>query len=165
MKAVRSAAAGVILALAAATAQAQPATGYTVVPPSERLTFAGIFADAAPEVQAVMAILVLATLASVALWAIGLPRVGKGDAKGVATALGRLKIIRSAAVPLGFLSASYTLTMGFVGVSNVRPTPSLTVMAPGFAEASAAVVLGLLAAVVAVIGERHLEARLRRAAA
>lgn len=166
MKAVRTGAAMALIAVAAAgAARAQPEPGYTVVPPSERLTFAGVFADAAIEVQVVMTLLVLASLAAVAIWAMGLPRVGKGDAKGVATALGQLKMVRSAALPLGALAASYVLMSGFIGISNVRPTPSLTILAPGFAEAAAAVTLGLLATTVAVIGERHLEARLRRAAA
>ena len=44
----------------------------------------------------------------------------------VAGALGRLKIVRSAGIPLGALAASYILFSGFLGIANVRPAPSIT---------------------------------------
>ena len=53
----------------------------------------------------------------------------------------------------------------FIGMANVRPAPGLTVLAPGFAEATLAIMLGLLATTVAVVCERHLEGRIRQAAA
>jgi hypothetical protein len=137
----------------------------TVVPAAERLSLAGVVADAAPLPQAVMALLVAGTLASVVVWAMSLPKVGRGDAAGVAGALGQLKIVRSAGAMLGLLGASYTLLQGFIGLSNVRPTPSAAVMAPGWAEAALMVMLGLLASTIAVILERHLEAKLSRRAA
>jgi hypothetical protein len=151
--------------LAAGAAAAQPGNGYAVVPAAERLTVGRVFANAAPEVQVVFAILLISVLAVVAIWAISLPKVGKSDAAGLAGALGRLRIVRSAATPLGFLAASYTLFAGFIGIANVRPTPTISVLAPGWAEAALAVMLGLLATTVAVVCERHLEARVRRAAA
>src|SRR5690349_12257442 len=154
-----------VLSGAPAVAFAQPAEGYTVVPAADRLTFPRVIADASVEVQVLMALMAGAALAAVAVWAISLGKVGKGDARGVAAALGRLKIVRSGASPLGFLTAAYVLFNGFIGISNVRPTPDMTVLAPGFAEATLAVMLGLLASAVAVICERHLEARIRRAAA
>jgi len=162
---LRSLIGGGAAAMAAGAALAQPAEGYTVVPPGQRLTFGGVLADASPEVQAMLALMALATVAAVAVWAMSLGKVGKGDAKGLAGALGRLRIVRSGAAPVGFLTASYVLFHGFLGISNVRPVPSLTVMAPGFAEATLAIMLGLLATAVAVICERHLEGRIRRAAA
>lgn len=146
----------------AACAQPQP---YTVVPPAERLTILGVFADASLEVQLAFAILLVSTLAALAVWATSLAKVGQGDAKGLAGALGRLRIVRSGAMPLGFLAASYILFSGFLGISNVRPAPTITVMAPGWAEAALAVMLGLLATTVAVVCERHLEGRIRSAAA
>ena len=150
---------------AASAAAAQPGSGYTVVPAAERLTVMRVFGDAAPEVQLVFAILLISVVATLAIWAMSLPKVGKGDAAGLAGALGRLRIVRSAATPLGFLGASYTLFSGFLGMANVRPTPTISVLAPGWAEAALAVMLGLLATTVAVVCERHLEARVRRAAA
>ncbi|WP_068876272.1 MULTISPECIES: hypothetical protein [unclassified Phenylobacterium] len=147
----------------AAWAQAQPA--YTVVPASERLTVGGVFADASVEMKLVMLLLLAAAAASVVVWGMSLGKVGKADAKGLAGALGRLRIVRSAGVPLGCLAAAYVMFASFIGISNVRPVPSLTVMAPGLAEATLAIMLGLLATTVAVICERHLEGRIRRAAA
>lgn len=147
----------------AASAQADP--GMTVVPPSERLTFGGVFADASVEVQVAMALMIAGAVAAPAIWALNLSKVGSANTKALAGGLGWLKIIRSSGVFLGVLTASFILLSGFIGISNVRPTPSLTVLAPGFAEATLAIMLGLLASTVAVICERHLEARIRRAAA
>jgi hypothetical protein len=144
---------------------AQTVDGYTIVPASERLTFAGVIADASIEVQLLMALMAAGALAAVVVWGMSLGKVGKGDARGVAAALGRLKIVRSGASPLGFLTAAYVLFNGFLGISNVRPAPDMTVLAPGFAEATLAIMLGLLASAVAVICERHLEGRVRSAAA
>lgn len=159
-----SSVAGLFTAVPAVTF-AQPDPGYTVVPAAERLTFARVIADASPQVQVLMSVMAAAAVGSVVVWAMSLGKVGRGDAPSVAGALGRLKIVRSGAAPLGFLTAAYVLFCSFLGIANVRPTPTLTIMAPGFAEATLAVMLGLLATVVAVICERHLEARVRRAAA
>lgn len=164
---------GCAVALATGAAQAQEAAkcggcaedGLTLVPPAERLTVGGVFADAALEMQVLLALLILAALASLAIWALNLPKVGKGDARALAGALGRLRIVRSGGAPLGALGASYVLFAGFVGLANVRPTPSIGVLAPGWAEAALALMLGLLATTIGVLCERHLEARIRRAAA
>lgn len=150
---------------APAVVLAQTVDGYTIVPASERLTFAGVIADASIEVQLLMVLMAAGALAAVVVWGMSLGKVGKGDARGVAAALGRLKIVRSGASPLGFLTAAYVLFNGFLGISNVRPAPDMTVLAPGFAEATLAIMLGLLASAVAVICERHLEGRVRSAAA
>lgn len=152
-------------ALIANPAYAQTSGGYTIVPVSERLTLGRIFAGAALPVQIVMAALLIATLASLVIWTLGLGNVGKGDAKSLATALGRLRIVRSAGTPFGLFTASYVFLHGFIGIANFRPTPSFAVLAPGLAEAALAVMLGLMASCVAVICERDLEARIRRAAA
>jgi biopolymer transport protein ExbB/TolQ len=169
-----AAAGGVSGAMAASAAWAVEATYVTgpiekpvctVVPPADRLTVGDVFANAAPEVQVVMALLVLGTLAALAVWALSLGKVGKADAKGLAGALGRLRIVRSGGAPLGCLAAAYVMFASFLAISNVRPTPTLSVVAPGLAEAALAIVLGLLATTVAVICERHLEGRIRRAAA
>jgi len=164
---------GLSAAWAAGAAAAEPTyvTGkvaepiYTVVPAAERLTVGGVFADASPEMKLIMLLLTAGTLAALAVWGLSLGKVSKGDAKGLAGALGRLRIVRSAGVPLGCLAAAYVMFSSFLGISNVRPAPTLTVMAPGLAEASLQIVLGLLATTVAVICERHLEGRIRRAAA
>ena len=138
---------------------------YTLVPLAERLTVGGVFADASVEMKLILALLLVAAVASVAVWALSLGKVGSADAKGLAGALARLRIVRSAGVPLGCLAAAYVMFSSFLAISNVRPAPSLTVVAPGLAEATLAIVLGLLATTVAVICERHLEGRIRSAAA
>lgn len=153
------------LASAPGLSFAQGSAAYSVVPVAARLTLPRVFADASLEVQLMLALLIGGAVASLAVWAMSLGKVGGGDPKAVATALGRLKIVRSGATPLGLLTGCYVLFAGFLGISNVRPTPSLTVLAPGFAEATLAVILGLLASALAVICERHLEARIRRATA
>lgn len=160
----RRLATGMGAALGAGAASAQEA-GYTLVPAAERLTVGGVFADASREMQGVMFLLLAAAAASVVVWAMSLGKVDKADAKGLAGALARLRIVRSAGVPLGCLAAAYVMFSSFLGISNVRPAPSLTVVAPGLAEATLAIMLGLLATTVAVICERHLEGRIRRAAA
>ena len=152
-------------AAAAEVVASGPAAGYSVVPVSQRLTVGAVFADADVPVQAAFAVLLISVAAAVVIWALSLPKVGQVDARGLAGALGRLRIVRSGAAPLGFLAASYTLFSGFLGMANVRPTPTLAVLAPGWAEAAMAVMLGLLATFVAVVCERHLEGRIRRAAA
>ena len=121
-------------------------SGYTVVPAAERLSFGGVVADASVEVQLVMAVLMAASVAAVALGVLG-ERVRSGDVW--------LARIRAGGVLLGLLAASYVLLAGFIGISNVRPTPSLTVLAPGYAEAALAVMLGLLASTLAVLFERR----------
>ena len=129
------------------------------------LTLGDVLLNAAVPVQVVMIGLIVAAVVSLGLWGAGLAKVGKGDAKGLAGSLGRLRIVRSAGAPMGALAASFTLMSGFIGLANVSPQPSLAVLAPGWAEAALAVMLGLLATSVAVICERHLESRIRRAAA
>ncbi|RAK50687.1 hypothetical protein DJ017_19945, partial [Phenylobacterium soli] len=62
-----------VTAAMAAPALAQEET-YRIVPPAERLTMSDVFADAAPANQAIMAGLLIATVAAVVLWAIRLTR-------------------------------------------------------------------------------------------
>lgn len=144
------------MALAAGTADAQPAAGH--------LTLMAVIADAAPPVQLVVAALVLAIATVVVLWAGSLPKVGAGNAKALAATLGRLRMLRSAGAPVGALAGSYSLLMLFIGIANVRPAPTLEQLAPGFAEAVLALMVGLCATSVAAILERHLETRIRCAA-
>ncbi|WP_293907415.1 hypothetical protein [Phenylobacterium sp.] len=151
-------------ALAAGAARAQ-APAYAAVPPDQRLTIFRVFGHASPVVQLVFALLLVSAVAALAVWAMSLRKVGTADARGLAQALGRLRILRSAATPLGLLAASYILFSGFLGISNIRPAPTITILAPGWAEAALAVMLGLLATTIAVVCERHLEGRIRRAAA
>ena len=148
----------------AGAATAQPAAAYSVLPLAERLTLANVAMNAAPPVQLVMALLILGVAASVVVWGSSLPKVGAGDAKALAAALGRLRIVRCVGIPLGALAGSYALLRLFIGIANVRPSPSLGALAPGLAEAVLALMLGLCATSVAALCERHLETRIRCAA-
>jgi biopolymer transport protein ExbB/TolQ len=131
----------------------------TVVPASERLTFGDVFADADIVMQLVMGGLLLATVMALAIWLFQAASLRKGGGRGLAGAMAYLSGLGAAGPLIGFFGACYTLLHSFIGVANVRPTPSLTIMAPGFAEALLAAMLGLLAASVAVVGHRHLKAR------
>jgi hypothetical protein len=130
------------------------------VPAAERLTLAGVLTNATPQNELIIALLIAAAIGSIAAWAMALPKVAKGEPAG----LGFLKIVRAAGPMLGFLGAALTLLNGFIGMANVRPAPGLTILAPGWAEATLQVVLGLLAATIATVCEQHLEAKVRRAA-
>lgn len=152
---------GLIAALAATQVSAQalapPDPPFSVVAPADRLTLGGVFMDADIVVKLLMAGLILATLAALALWIAGDLRP-RGKAAGAITYLSGL----GAAAPLvGLFAAAYTLLHSFIGLSNVRPAPTLSIMAPGFAEATFSLALGLLAAAIGVIGHRQLKARLQ----
>jgi biopolymer transport protein ExbB/TolQ len=133
-------------------APADPA--LMLVSADHRLTGLAVFTHAKPVVMLVMALLLLATLAGVALWAAALRRA---DAAGPAMA--RLAGISAAAPLLGFFAAAYGLMDSCIGIANVRPVPSLSILAPGLAEAFLAIALGLLASAVATMGRHHLNAR------
>lgn len=147
--------------LAPAAAMAQPVEGYTVVPPGERLTFAGVFGDASIEMKLLMLVLSAGVVVGLVRWGMGLGRLKAADAGGVASAVGFLRTVGGGGALLGLAGGAYVLLAGFMGVANVRPTPTFTIMAPGYAEASLAVFLGLMASAVGVMCAKHLEGRLR----
>ncbi len=133
-----------------------------VVPEFERLSFAQVFLNASPPNQVVMAILVVMGLAALGLWGVGLARAGSAQPSRSVGGLRYLKGMWGGALLLGLSGASYTMLASFIGLANVRPTPSLAIMAPGFAEIMAQIMLGLVAATLAVVCHQDLNARLRR---
>lgn len=141
---------GLVLTTLSLVVLAGPAAGQE----AERLTFGGVFADATMEVKLAMVALLLAALGSLAAWILGLARPAAR-----AGALNYLKGVRIAAPLGGVTCGAFVLLMGFIAAAKVRPAPDLTVMAPGFAEVTLAVMLGFLAATIAPIGERHLTGR------
>lgn len=158
---------GRYLTMTAAMAALAPATGWTaeagyaVVPAAERLTFGGVFGDASLEMKLLMLVLMAGVAAGLVRWGMGLARLKAADAAGVAGAVGFLRMVGGGGALLGLAGAAYVLMAGFMGVANVRPTPTFTVMAPGYAEASLLALLGLLASAVGVMCAKHLEGRLR----
>lgn len=147
--------------MAPATAMASAEAGYTVVPPGERLTFVGVFGDASVEMKLLMLVLVAGVVVGLVRWGMGLGRLKAADAGGVASAVGFLRMVGGGGALLGLAGSAYVLLAGFMGVANVRPTPTFTIMAPGYAEAALAALLGLLASAVGVMCAKHLEGRLR----
>ena len=126
---------------------------------AERLTFAGLVLHAKPVVMLVLAGLVISVVIASLVW-IG-ELAGRSAGRG-----GRifLHTLAGAGPLIGFFGAAYGVMDSFIGIANVRPTPALGILAPGYAEAMLSITLGLLAGAIATIGHRHLTARLETAA-
>ena len=139
----------------AVPAAAQEAATYAVVAPELRLTPVKAFGDAAPVIKLLMAGLIAAALAAVAVWGTQL--------RSPAPRTAYLQGLASAGPVLGLLGAVYGLMNGFLGISNIRPAPTITVVAPGVVEALLCLGLGLFAAAVALICRWQLEGRVSRA--
>ncbi|MFC3079410.1 MotA/TolQ/ExbB proton channel family protein [Phenylobacterium terrae] len=145
------------LASAAALLAASPAAAQQAV--QNPLTLGGVFADAAIEVQLVMAGLIAATLAAIVVWALELARIRKGRLENTPARQAFLKAVAGAAPLFGLAAGAYTLLMSSLALANLRPTPPLAMIAPGFAEVLLSVFLGLFASAVATTLRRHLEGR------
>ena len=137
----------------------------TLVPAAERLHVGDIFGDASMLNQILMGGLALAAVAALACWALGRVRAGGAEPSRAVGGLRYLKGMWLGSVLVGLAGASYTLLCMCVGLANVRSSPTIAVLAPGFAEAIFQVMLGLAAAAIAVICQQDLESRLRRVAA
>jgi hypothetical protein len=131
------------------------------IPLAGRLTLGGVFAHASMPMKVVVWGLAAVVLAAVATWLVQVVHIRQGRSDGATGAISYLSAQAAAAPMFGLFGMAYALMNGFIGIANVRPTPSLTVLAPGLAEASLSLGLGLLAAAIAVVGERHLQAKLR----
>ncbi|MDP3748024.1 MAG: hypothetical protein Q8Q88_13360 [Phenylobacterium sp.] len=136
------------LALAAAPAAAQAAP----------LTVGAVFANAHPIVQGVMAVLIACSVAAVI---VGARKVASGPHLAGGSAF--LSGLRLGGPLIGCLGAAYTALMIFLGISNVPSPAPMKVIAPGLAEVTLMLGLGLLCGVVAVIANWAVEARIDRA--
>ena len=152
----------VLTALLAAPAFAQTAGDpkLSQIPAADRLNLAGVYANASIAMKLVLWGLTAAVIAAVVVWAVQALRLSQRRSDGVAGGVAYLSAQAAAAPLFGLFGVAYALLSGFIGIANVRPTPNLTVLAPGLAEASLSLGLGLLAAAIAVVGHRHLKARL-----
>jgi biopolymer transport protein ExbB/TolQ len=159
----KSIAAGGLAALvathASAEAYAPPDARLVPVAPEDRLTVFGIFIDADPVVKLVMAGLLVAAVAALVLWILQLGRRTPSP-----RAMAFLSAWSGGAVLVGLFGAAYTLMNSMLGLSNLRPAPTISVVAPGIAEALASVMLGLLGAAIATLAHRHLQGRALRIA-
>jgi hypothetical protein len=142
----------------AATAPADPP--LALVQADQRLSLILVFGHAHPLVKLVLLALAATALGSLVLWIVRLADQRGRRSDGAVAAIASLSCAAAAAPLLGFFGAAYGLMDSFIGVANVRPVPSLSVLAPGLAEAFLSLGLGLLAAAIATIGRHHLKARL-----
>jgi MotA/TolQ/ExbB proton channel family len=144
---------------AAAPAFAQPVATpdapLAIVPLAQRLTLAGIFSHAKPVVQLIIAGLVVAIAYAAFVYVRDL--VGRKDSRVGGQVF--LFALAGGGPLIGLFGAAYNMLDSSIGVANVRPTPSLSILAPGLAEASLCLCLGLLAGAIATIGHRHLTGR------
>lgn len=123
-----------------------------------RLTAAGVFAHATPFVQLIVLALVAAMVAALVVCGLKLasgPRLTGGSAF--------LSGLRLGGPIAGALGAGYGVLNMCIGLSNVTPTPPVSVLAHGWAEAMLLVVLGFLTGMVAVIANWAVESRIDRA--
>lgn len=121
------------------------------------LTPALVFMDAAPFPKLIMVGLIGAVIATIVICAKKL-MAGPMLAGGSAFVSG----VRLGGPLAGALGASYTMLMGFMGIANVDYPVTLKIIAPGLAEATFLLGLGLFAGAVAVVGHWALEARIDR---
>jgi len=150
--------AGLFTAIPALAAAGDPP--LNPVAPAERLTLLGVFAHAKPVVMLILVGLVLASAYAAFVYVRG--AVASRDRRPQGLVF--LWALASGGPLVGLFGAAYGVADMFIGVANVRPTPSLTVLAPGFAEAGFCVTFGLLAGAIGVIGHRHLTDRADRLA-
>jgi hypothetical protein len=131
-----------------------------VVPVDQRLNLVGVITHAKPVVEVFLVLLFVMLIAAVVAWATQLAgRRDEGRGEGV------LSAVLVAAPLFGLTAAAYGLFDMTIGIANVRPAPDLTILAPGLAEASFCILMGLLAASLAVAFRAHLRLLAKGAAA
>jgi hypothetical protein len=134
-----------------------PDTLVTLIPPDQRVSLISVFADARPYVRVLMVVLLVAALASLAIWvAAAVRRTGPEHA---ARASAQLAMIGTGGLMVGLLAGADNLLHICMGIANKRPEATIIMLAPGLAETLLCVTLGLLAATIAAIGRRHLSLR------
>ena len=131
------------------------------VPADQRLNLLMVLAHAKPVVQVFLFLMFALLIAAVAVWIGQLAQGRKNAERGE----GLLSAVLVAAPLFGLTAAAYGLLDMSIGIANVRPAPDLTMLAPGFAEASLCILLGLLAASLAAAFRAHLRMAAHRSAA
>ena len=116
-----------------------------------------IFANAAPLQKLIMLGLLGATVACVI---VGVRKLASGP--GLAGGSAFISGLRLGGPIAGVLGGAYAALQMSLGIANVPYTPTLKVLAPGFAEAAAIVALGFLAGAIAVGLNWSIEARIDR---
>jgi biopolymer transport protein ExbB/TolQ len=116
-----------------------------------------IFFDAAPSIKAIILILVVAAITAVV---VTVKKVASG--RHLTGGSAYLSALRLGAPLLGLLGAAFNGLMMFGALAKFGAQP-INVLAPGLAEATFLVVMGLIVGVVAVICHWAVEARVDRA--
>jgi hypothetical protein len=111
--------------------------GPALAAPAQRLAIGDVFGHAAAPVQLVAVILLAAFVAAPILMVLG-----RGS---------RLGVLAKGAPLLAIAAGLFTLLASAVGIANSPAVPSLTVLAPAFAEGLLLLVLGALATFSAVV--------------
>ncbi|MFZ0267155.1 hypothetical protein [Caulobacter sp.] len=130
---LKNTASAVLVLLPASPALASTPTAL----PARHLGIGDIFGAAALPVQFVILLLTATIVAAPILLALG--RASK------------LGVLAKGAPLLALAACLFTLLAGAVGIANSPAVPSLTVLAPGFAESLFLLVLGALATFSAVV--------------
>jgi hypothetical protein len=128
----------------------------TVIAADQRLNGLSIVLHAKPLVMVAIVLLAIAIVAAVALSISQAIR----PTRRAAAAAAWLSAIAAGGPMLGLAAAAYGLMDACIGLANVRPVPSLSILAPGLAEAFFCIMLGALASAIATVGGKRLQARL-----
>lgn len=115
-----------------------------------------IFLDAGPSIKAIILILVVAAITAVV---VTVKKVASG--RHLTGGSAYLSALRLGAPLLGLLGAAFNGLMTFGALAKFGPQP-INVLAPGLAEATFLVVMGLIVGVIAVICHWAVEARVDR---
>jgi hypothetical protein len=83
-------------------------------------------------------------------------RLRRGVTEGLERGLAFLSAVVVTAPLAGLVRAAYELMKVSLGLVNLRPTPGLIELAPAFAEAAMAILLGACTAALAAAARGHL---------
>ncbi len=144
-------------ALATAVLLAAPAAAFAAQAPV-KLTPVVAFTDAPPAMKGLMILLIVAIVAAVV---VTIRKVASGPHLNGGSAY--LSALRLGGPLFGLLGVALTAMAMSLGTANINVVLPMAAYAPGFVEASLVFGLGVLAGVVAVIGNWIVEARIDRA--
>jgi hypothetical protein len=132
----------------------------TLVPTESRLTIGGVFTHAKPLIILIFAGLIVSIAYAAFVYIRGVMARRDQQIPGLTF----LSALSAGGPMIGLFGASYGLLDMCIGIANKRPSATLIMLAPGYAEAMLCICLGLLAGAVALVGHRHLSGRMLSAA-
>ncbi len=145
----------ICLAFAAALFAA-PTLAHATVADALPFGFIEVASHAAPAQQILMLCLVLATAAAIV---VAVLKLLPGRLSGGSTFVSSLRLAGPTA---GVLGAAYAALKMSIGIASTNYTPTLKVLAPGFAEIATVFALGLISGIIAIILTWAIEARIDR---